>query len=259
MDTKYNEYLINKNLSDKTIKTYNENIYKFLKSNHKLNIESISIFIREYEKNHSANSTRLMLCSIRSYLKYLKLFDLERKCAEIKLPTIVWINRNIISIDEFNKINLADKKFFTRRNWIIFSILLFTGIRLSELKQIKFDNIDSEFIEIKGKGKKWRTIYIPNRLIDLLNENKDIIYKWNTVEKLSNNQIYKIIKSIGYKYFNKNISPHSLRRSYATNLINKNVNIKIISNLLGHSNIETTSRYLYISLQDIRNKLENVF
>lgn len=259
MEKKYYEFLRNKNLSDKTIKTYKENIERFFKNNGKLSIQSISNFIKKYSSIHSANSTRLMLSSLRSYLKFKKMFELERQCSEIKLPTSVWINRNIISMSEFNNIEVNTKSYYKRRNWIIFSIIFLTGIRLSELKEININNIYSEFIQIKGKGQKWRSIYFPEKLLSIIRDNIDIVENWKKIVDLSNNQIYKIIKSIGKDYFNKEISPHSLRRSYATNLINSNINIKIISKLLGHSSIETTSKYLYISLQEIKEKLESVF
>ena len=259
MENNYNVYLKNKNLSYKTIKTYNENLQKFFDDNCKLDIKSISLYIKKYSGNHSASSTKLMLCSIKSYLKYKKLHEIENQCSEIKLPTSILINKAIITTDEFNEVKINQLKYFKRRNWVIFSILFFTGIRLSELKQIKFNNINSEFIEIKGKGQKWRSIYLPNKLTFILNQNKDVIDNWDKIIKMSNNQIYKIIRKIGKEYFNKEISPHSLRRSYATNLINNNINIKIISKLLGHSSIETTSRYLCVSYKDIKEKLENVF
>lgn len=258
---KYLLYLKNRNLSIKTIKTYEENVKKFLHCNKNINKITISRYIKNYAKNHSPNSTKLMFSSIKSFLRFIKKDDLLNECNDIRLPSIVNINKNIISLDDFNIYkNIERKNFFQKRNFLIFSVLFYTGIRISELKQINIKQLDSlEFIQIIGKGNKWRNIYIPNTLKEIINENKDIINKWESIVNIGNNQIYKIIRSIGYDIFNKGISPHSLRRSYATNLLNKNINIKIISNLLGHSSIETTSRYLLISLDDIKNNLNGIF
>ena len=263
---KYINYLKNKNLSKNTIRIYLNNLElwkKYLKTN-KENKSIFTKFIKDYSKTRSANSTRLMYYSILSYFKYEKKWKLFNECKDIKLPSIVSFGKTIINLDElestFNSLKNNLSKWSDKRNWLIFLTLFYTGIRISEISKINFKKIENNTLLINGKGNKTRTILIPYKLIELSRQ-------WNIwkLDKTINNQtisinrISKIICIMGMNYFNKKISAHSLRRSYATNLSKNNVDINIISKLLGHSNINTTSRYINYSLNDIQQEISRCF
>ncbi len=78
------------------------------------------------------------------------------------------------------------------------------------------------------------------------------------MEIISIKQINSIIKRLSRKYFQKEITPHGLRRSYATNLLKNNVNIEVVKQTLGHTNINTTSRYIQITEEDIINEINKI-
>lgn len=260
----YEKYLKNKNLSNKTIDTYKKNVVKYLTYLKDKNITKSNFvkFLNHENKKLSANTVRLLYSSVLSYLKYKKMWKLYNEFQDIKLPKIVVYNRTTISLDEYN--NVKDKiilsTWYNKRDWIIFSFLFLTGIRGFEINQIEKKKIIDNKIKIVGKNNKERFVFIPEYLNSLLNN-----WKYNCLninkskKKLTHKQLNIIVKRIGIKYFEKNISCHSLRRSYATNLLRKNVDIKTVSTFLGHSNINTTSRYLYLSTDEMIDKLKTVF
>lgn len=135
-----------------------------------------------------------------------------------------------------------------------------TGIRANELVQLDSSKIVNNKIMIKCKGSFFRTIYIPEKLLIILKDNsRKYICTTFKNKKLSNCQLIKIIRNIGIIYLNKKITPHSLRRSYATNLIRSKVEISVVAKLMGHKNITTTSRYIYLSEDEIFDKVKTIF
>ena len=123
----------------------------------------------------------------------------------------------------------------------------------------KKDIYDNNKYRILGKGNKIRTIYLNDYLVSLLDNwkpNRIAISKNNKL--LTIKQINIIIKKLSSTYFNKLLTPHSLRRSFATNLLKSNINIEIVRRTLGHSNINTTSRYIQYTDDEILNEIKNL-
>lgn len=262
---KYTTYLKNKNLSKNTIDTYWSNIQKWLKflNGKPATKAKLTTFINEYNKNHSPSSVKLAFSAIISYLKYQKYDKLVLAANDIRLPSQVYINKNIIDIKEYDLIkNLFEneKNWYKKRNWLIFSILFTTGIRASELNQISKNAIIDKTVMIKGKGNKNRPVFLGNYLTSLINNwrsNQITISKNH--KKLTYKQINLIIQKISQEYFSKKLSPHDLRRSFATNLSKNGIDLKTISLLLGHSNINTTSRYIFYTQEEIRLSIDDLF
>lgn len=261
---KYISYLKNKNLSKNTINIYLKEYKKWkLYLNEKKPNKTLFVkYIKNYSKNHQPNSIRLIYFSILSIFKYEKNWKLVNQCKDIKLPKTQLHNKCIISFEEYNKlkINIKPKTKLEKRNWLIFSFLFLTGIRVSELLEVNKNKIyDNNKLNIKGKGQKTRVIFLSNYLLELLNNwkpNKIAINDRNKI--ISIKQINTIVKKIGKKYFDKNISPHSLRRSYATNLLRNNANIEVVRKTLGHTNINTTARYLHYNDDDIAKEINSI-
>lgn len=262
---KYKTYLKNKNLSSNTIKAYWSNIERWLKflNGKPATKAKLTTFINEYNKDHSPNSVKLAFSAIMSYLKYQKYDKLISAAHDIRLPSQVSINKNIIDIKEYESIKnnfKNERNWYKKRNWLIFSILFTTGIRVSELNQISKSAIIDKTIMIKGKGNKNRPVFLGNYLTTLINNwrsNQIIISKNH--KKLTYKQINLIIKQISQEHFYKKLSPHDLRRSFATNLSRNGVDLKTISLLLGHSNINTTSRYIFYTQEEIRLSIDDLF
>lgn len=260
---KYSTYLKNKNLSKTTINIYLKNYEKwlsFLKDNNPT--KRLFVCFLNKNKHLSANSVRLLYSSILQSLKFERRWKLLNEFKDIKLPNLVQYNKTIINWDEYENIKnkIEINNWHDKRNWLIFSFMFLTGIRGSELNQIRKNKIVNNCINIIGKGNKERIIFIPKYILGLLKDwklNKINISKSKL--SLTHKQLNLIIARIGMTYFNKKISSHSLRRSYATNLLRKNIDIKTISKLMGHSNINTTSRYIQLTNDEILSKIESIF
>lgn len=150
------------------------------------------------------------------------------------------------------------------RDMVAIFTLYGCGLRISELENLKVQNISKDFIKVYGKGKKWRVVPIPTGLkeiIDFYLKNVRPRYVKDTDEgffllnkfgkKLSSRYIRFIVKRYGFLKTGKNIWPHLLRHSYATHLLKNKTDIRIIQELLGHSSINTTQKYVHANMQDI--------
>lgn len=260
----YENYLKCRNLSNETIRVYLINLKiwnDFIKKN-KIDKELFVKFMNYYAQYHKPNSVHLMYCSLLSFFKFMKWYKLINECRDIRLPKQQPEYKETITINDFNNVleNYFPQNFIRRRNWLIFCVLFMTGIRVNELNEFKISKIKNEKIYIKCKGSKYRSIYLNDKLMYLLKSwPYDEININKNNKKLSNKQIIYIIKELGKQFFNKQITPHSLRRSFATNLLRANIDIKIVSELLGHSNINTTARYIHYTEQEIKNEFKKLF
>lgn len=264
----YINYLKDKNLSTNTISSYLKNINYFLNNFVDVSLitkNNLLKFLNSYKKNHKPNTVRLMRASILSYLKYLKKWKLYDEFKDIRMPKVTLNNKVTISIEEFNLINkeiclTKEINWKSQRNWLLFSLFFYTGIRASEVSKVKLNKIINNSIEIIGKGNKSRMIYLPSEFLVKWKDFKLNQLNFNHRSKeISYKQMNLIIKQIGNKYFNKDLTLHSLRRSYATNLLRSNIDIKTVAYLLGHSNINTTARYIFYTNEEIINKVNKIF
>jgi len=276
----YLEY--QKNYSKNTIKSYYMDILEF--NNYvilnKINYSNISyddvkkylLFL--YNKNNSKSTVSRKLSSLRSFYNYLyrkeivinNPFSFVRSPKkEKKLPKYVnYEDINIIfsSIKIDNKIGQRDK--------LIFELFYSTGIRLSELCSIKISDIDFEKrnIRIVGKGNKERIVFYGDycdEILDIylndgrkklmLNKEHDYLVVNNRGSKIQTrvvqNMVEKILKRVCLK---KHITPHTLRHTFATHLLNEGCDMITVQELLGHSSLNTTQIYTHVSNEKLRTE-----
>ncbi len=175
---------------------------------------------------------------------------------EIKIPTVLSIEEVellIKSIKEDTKVTL--------RNRAIIELLFSTGLRISELTELKTNqlNMTKKQLLIDGKGNKERLVpmrdlavstlreYILNERPKLLKNDTNLVFLNYKGEHLSRVSVFKIIKELAAEAgINKDISPHTLRHSYATYLLNKGVGLRTLQQMLGHEDISTTQIYTHI-------------
>jgi len=243
-----------KGYSQKTIKSYLHYIKKFLASN-KTPREYLLTLI---EKNKSDETVRSAGFAVKFYLKTIKggssdvenlLNDLPNVKREKKLPVI-------LSKEEIEQLILATKNINHR---LIIQIGYSAGLRISEIINLKWENIDfhRNLIHIKrAKGKKDRIVMLSQKVKDALqtlSQNKSgYVFITNRGSKYTQRTIQKIIenatKNAGIK---KKITPHTLRHSFATHLLEQGTDIRYIRDLLGHSDISTTLIYTKVSNKDL--------
>ncbi|WP_446898495.1 tyrosine-type recombinase/integrase [Clostridium sp. LBM24168] len=164
--------------------------------------------------------------------------------------------------DEFKKVlEHTDSRLMN----CIFDVIFHSGLRIGELTNLKIEDVDLNYkiIHVLGKGKKYRDIPISEKiygtLVEYLNTRKadgDYFFATKRTGKVSQQYINRCLKdAIKKAEISKKISCHSLRHSFATNLLIKGANIQDIRELLGHSNIKVTSIYLHSIPQNLRKSI----
>lgn len=276
--------LIDKKYSVQTIKSYMNDLYKFYiyvtKNRLKFN-EIQKKEILEYTKslnsqNLSSTSINHNISVIRSFYKFIVINEnLKNDPTEyIEAPKLRKKLPKVLSIDEVKKlleVDLIDK--YSYRNKAMLETMYATGLRVSELVNLKINDVDFDACLIKtlGKGSKERIVPIGDYAIlflaKYLNEYRpqllkkdynDYLFLNNRGKKISRQTFYKIIEELAIKKNIKTeISPHTLRHSFATHLLDRGADIVSIKEMLGHSSLATTQIYTHLSnqkLQDEYNK-----
>ena len=258
----FKEYLKAKNLSDKTIGLYSIWVKKFLEflNGREISKMNVSIYIKELQKIYNPNTIRCAFRVIQQFIKYNKC-DFFNELCEIRLPTLEEYPRVVVKKDQYNQLQLLfdSKKWIDKRDSLIFEILFKTGLRASEILNLSKSDIFDNKIKILGKGNKTRFIFILNDLkIKLINWDFEYFLVNKKGLKLSPKQLNTIIKKNGKK-INLEISPHSLRRSFCTNLIKSGCNIKVIQKMMGHNSISTTSKYIFFDEEEMLQEFKKGF
>lgn len=167
-------------------------------------------------------------------------------------------------------IKVIDK--YTARNKAMLELMYSSGLRISELINLRISNVSlsEALVRIFGKGSKERIVpigdcalnalnkYIFNYRQELLKQNSDYLFLSVRGTKMSRQAFFKIIKKIASeKNIKTDISPHTLRHSFATHMLNYGADLRIIQELLGHSDISTTQIYTHISKNKISDDYLN--
>lgn len=272
---KYLDYLqYEKKLSKNTLLSYKDNLKKFaLFFNGKdlLNLATDEIRNFLYDKNIVARTRAHYLTVINSFYNYLVSENIIKNnpVQTIKLPRLPKKLPEFLTIEEVDKLlNIVPTKIYDYRNIAMMETLYATGIRVSELVNMKISDIDFHecFIKIFGKGSKERIVpinesaynalknYIDNYRIFLLKTKpSEYVFINNFGNKISRQGFFKILKKLCKDAgINKEVSPHTLRHSFATHLLNNGANLRVIQTLLGHSNITTTQIYSHLSNESLK-------
>ena len=219
-----------------------------------------------YNKKYSSRTISRKLSAIRSFYKYEvnKGVIRDNPCLLISNPKVEKKLPNYLSYNEIETMLEVPDTFKNNslRDKLIIEILYSTGIRVSELVNIKVKDIDfyNNQILILGKGNKERYVIFGNTLKDMLKEyisiKSDSEYlitnKYN--KKMSTRSIEEIVKKIvkidGIK--NK-VTPHTIRHTFATHMLNEGADLKVVQELLGHENLKTTEVYTHVYNERLRS------
>ena len=259
---------------DTTVNSYSEDIYKYLEYMESKNISSaldisynnLLDYLKYLDDNkYEVSSVARKIVSIKAFHKYLsenyKVIDISTK---INTPRFYRKLPNILTIEEVD--NLLDIKLdtpFDYRNKAMLELMYSSGVRVSELINLELSDIDlnNNYVRCFGKGSKERIVpigeYSSKYLSIYINEYRDSMKKGYYTEKIFLNNhgkemtrqgFFKIIKRIAKdKDINKNITPHMLRHSFATHLLNNGADLRTIQEMLGHSSISTTQIYTNVT------------
>lgn len=277
---------IERGLSQNTISNYTRDIKKltlFLKEN-KINYTPITIdevtiqqFIYDVAKKVATKSQARTISGLRSFFNYLIFEDYINKNPTdlIEIPEIGIKLPDTLSENEIDKlisaIDLSHPQ--GERNSTIIETIYSCGLRVSELITLKISDLffEEDFIRVIGKGNKQRFIpihytaqkyilsYINNIRIHIkpIKGFEDTVFLNRRGKGLSRQMIFLILKYLAAKIeLKKNISPHTLRHSFATHLLKNGANLRAIQQMLGHESITTTEVYVHLDKSDLKKVVE---
>ena len=266
---------LERNLSVNTIKSYRSDLKKFEFYLSKTSVKKLSFigpeivreFLYEQSKRVSVKTQGRIISTLKTFFNFLVLEKLinDSPIENIDYPKVDSKIPLVLSTDEIDKIiSCAFSKKFGLRNQTIIEIMYSCGLRVSEVTEMKISNIffDESLIKILGKGNKERFIPLSRTAKKLLynyitynrknfsqdKQSIDIVFLNNRGKKLTRVMVYNIINDAALEAkINKKISPHTLRHSFATHLIENGADIISIQKMMGHENVVTTEKYLHVN------------
>ncbi len=270
--SEYLEYLeVEKGLSENTIEAYRRDLSDFLEF---CNIDVTRIqrnhlngYIRNLrEKEYSPTSVMRKIASLRGFFKWLctseicqtnPTLTLEQPKVPKRLPKVMTVQEIETLLNE----NLD------KCQRVIVELLYGCGLRVSELVNLKINDFDlkAKYLQTTGKGSKDRIVPLGSKAVNAIKNylpERDFILKKFRIDtknllvnehgKILNRQdIYTFISEQGKK-IHKHISPHTLRHSFATHLLENGADLRIVQELLGHSDVATTQLYTHISKKRLK-------
>lgn len=274
--SEYLDYLeVEKGLSMNTLDAYRRDLSAFLELCSTLGAEELTQIQRTHigsyimdlrEKKYSPTSVMRKIASLRGFFKWLcaseictinPTLTLEQPKVPRKLPKVI----SILEIENILRENL------TKTQRLIVELLYGGGLRVSELVNLKTNSIDlnANYLKCSGKGSKERLVPLGSKakeaLVEYFAHRDFLIKKYNIETKnlfiadsgrlLTRQDVYNFIHEQGKK-IHKNISPHTLRHSFATHLLENGADLRIVQELLGHSDVSTTQLYTHISKKRLK-------
>lgn len=268
--SEYLEFLeVEKGLSSNTLEAYRRDLSNFLdfceaqiSEIERSHISSFILHLRE--KKLSATTVTRKIASLRGFFKWYCINHKSSKNPTLTLeqPKIPKKLPKIISIDEITSILGFE---LNKLEKLIVEFLYGCGLRVSELANLKTTDINPNYIKCRGKGSKERLLPIGKMLKSALEEYlpmREVVVKQHQLDtknllindfgrQLTRQDIYNFIHAQGIK-INKNISPHTLRHSFATHLLENGADLRVVQELLGHSDVATTQLYTHISKKRLK-------
>ena len=243
-----------------TVRNYSFFVEKFLlkinKSPKDLNEDDAKLYLSELFESKSKNTIMLAAAALKFFYKEI----LNKDFSKVKIPKKDKTLPEVLTKDEVKSIiDSADNE----KSRLIISLLYSSGLRVSELVNLKVSDLNFQesigWVR-KGKGNKDRLFTLSQNLVNDVKkylEGRQHEYVFSKEKPLTTRNIQKIISGVRKRAgINKKVTPHTLRHSYATHLLENGVDIRMIQVLLGHSSLNTTQLYAHISSEQIK-KIQN--
>lgn len=270
---------VEKNLTNNTLRAYKNDLTQFLQfwkqisqhESHELTMRQVveRFFVALYHKKIEKSSIARKISCFQSFIKFLKnhgiklSLPLTRPRLDKKLPIYLSIDEIFYLLDTIKNEELPTKRPY--RDKAIFELLYATGIRCSELVNIKFADIDLEHktIRIFGKGRKERIALFGQKAHDMLlaylknerpapdskEEKLFLNYRTQALTTRSVQRIFEMFRA--FLNIKRTITPHKIRHSFATHLLNQGTDLRIVQELLGHKTLASTEKYTHVSTEQL--------
>ncbi len=277
---------LEKSLSHNSVEAYLHDIDKFTqylegesieKQPADITISELQDFIKWLNINNlDAKSQSRIISGLRAFYKYLILEDITQNNPTelLDAPRTARKLPDVLSVEEIEKlIQAIDRsKPQGERNRAIIETLYGCGLRVSELINLKISNIyfNEEYIRITGKGDKERLVPAGSKALDQIKlyiqtcrvhqavrkGNEDFVFLNNRGSRLTRVMIFTMLKELAeLAGIKKHISPHTLRHSFATHLVERGANLRAVQEMLGHASITTTEIYTHLNREYLRDEI----
>lgn len=269
-----------KGLSRHTLQAYGHDLKSFLQLLKKNKIQQVTeiteedvlTFAHELQlKKYASSSICRMLVTIKTFLKFLYREGLIKNEVGLSIdaPKIWQLIPDILTFTEVEKLLLAPdlKTEAGARDRAVLQVIYASGLRVSEVCQLNIQDFSDHMIRVIGKGKKERIVPIARSAVEavdhyLLHHRPDIeleaLFLNAKQKRIDRFFIWKQLKTYAKQIgISKSISPHTLRHSFATHLLENGADLRVIQELLGHSSIATTDRYTHLSNKHIIEAFQN--
>lgn len=278
--------LIEKGLSENTIESYLRDLYKLANycianqiDSIKVKTKTLELFIRELnELGISKSSQARFISSSKGFFNYLffeELIPID-PAEHLEAPKLDKKIPEVLSFEEIEtliqQVDLSKNE--GERNQLILNTLYSCGLRVSELVNLKLSDLhlEDEYMIIHGKGGKYRLVpvsasmsdeieqYISNSRsqLNIHKDHEDFLFLNRRGKQLTRVMIFTIIKDLTASLgWDKTISPHTFRHSFATHLLEGGADLRSIQEMLGHSSILTTEIYTHIDKTYLREQIMN--
>ncbi|OGX51953.1 MAG: tyrosine recombinase XerC [Omnitrophica WOR_2 bacterium RIFCSPLOWO2_12_FULL_46_30] len=271
---KYVRYLeIEKNASKHTMLNYRRDLDEFKKFLGETQIENVDyLTLRKFlsalrEKNLKSRSISRKLSCLRSFFRFLNRegFLKNDPTQAVSSPKLERYLPIFLTEDEVTKlIESPDAKELSGlRDRAILETLYSTGIRISELVGLNLENIDffGAVVKVSGKGKKQRLVPIGDKALRAIRDYSEqrkqqapAAFLNKNGRRITDRGVRLVLdKYIQRTALRENISPHSLRHSFATHLLNRGADLRSVQELLGHANLSTTQIYTHLTTEKLKN------
>lgn len=277
----YLDYLrIDRNYSENTTTSYRNALNKFYDFTSSKNIDfksidekGINLFLKFLSGFNSAKTVSYTLIVLRNFYNYLMMEGVVDRNIfyNIDMPKLSQNLPSVLSYEEVDVLLDIDvKDAFSARNKAILELMYACGLRISETVDLKLFDVDliNDTVRVFGKGFKERVVPIGNTAVNALNvyingyrssmlkgKKNDYLFLNNHGNKLTRQGLFKNLKSLlKEKGIDRDVSPHTLRHSFATHLLNNGADLRVIQELLGHSSIKTTQIYTHVSDEHLKEQ-----
>lgn len=267
---------VEKNSSPHTIKNYRSDLVEFFKFNGKNSVTEIQYLeIRKFlaylkEREFLKTTVSRKLACLKSFFKYLTREHMlpANPASGIQTPKRERRLPSFLEIKEVEHLIEAAKgdKWETKRDLAILEVLYSSGIRVSELVGLNEEDVDllSSLVKVRGKGKKERIVPIGSCAVSAVKTYLDLapldtqqrsvpLFINRRKTRLTDRSVRRIIlKYAQLAALKKGISPHTLRHSFATHLLDRGADLRSVQELLGHAHLSTTQIYTHVSAKRLR-------
>lgn len=252
------KWLDKKGRSKNCIDSYTETLKLFFRRYDEVTVDTLTDYEKYLNENFSPGTVNLRISGMVKYFEFIGFSGYDFKKAKLQKQTFC---DSAINEKQFNKF-IEYSKENAPKAWLIAKVIAGTGVRVSELIELKTEDIDKGYCDIVGKGNKQRRIYFPNKLVKQIKGKcgKEYIIENRYGLKISTRGVSAILKTAGEKagIAKEVMHPHSFRHYFAKQFMKKTQDISLLGDLLGHSNIATTAIYTRLSSDEQKNEINKL-